>query len=111
MTQDNKKQAVIALADEPVKKEGYTIDQLKYQIALTSLKRDFCKEKLVNTVHSSLNNAPWSKKSGGGGMSGFASPLIGTVLRGLSYTDYILLGFSVFKTAKNIFSFVKRKKK
>ena len=101
----------MALADEPVKKQGYTIDQLRYKIALTTLQKDFCKEKLVNTTHSTMANAPWSKKSGGGGAVGFASPLLGTLLKGLSYADYIMLGFSLFKTGKNVFSFFKRKKK
>lgn len=96
-------------ADVPVKKRGYTIDELRYQLALATLQKEFCKEKLINRCHSTMAGAPWNKKSRGGNM--FASGIIGSVMKGLSYSDYIMMGFSVFKTAKNVFSFFKRKKK
>ncbi|MCM1005330.1 MAG: hypothetical protein NC402_03430 [Prevotella sp.] len=106
-----KEKAVMALTEEPVKKQGYGIDQLRYRIALATLQKDFCKEKLINTCHTTLSRAAWSKKSGGGGAGGFVSPVVGTILKGLSYSDYIMMGLSVFKTTKNVFSFFKKKKK
>ena len=111
MSEDKKNQAVMALSDEPVKKKGYTIDEMRYQLALKELQKEFCKEKLVNKCHSTLSHAPWSKKSGGGGRGGFSSTLVSSLMKGLSYTDYFMMGFSVFKTAKNVFSFFRRKRK
>lgn len=32
-------------------------------------------------------------------------------MKGLSYTDYFMMGFSVFKTAKNVFSFFRQQEK
>lgn len=111
MSKQINRQAIMKLAEEPTVKRGYSIDRLRYKMALTSLQRDFCKEKLINTCHSTMNNAPWSRKSGGAGAGGFASPVLGTLLKGLSYADYVMLGFSIFKTSKNVFSFFKKKKK
>lgn len=107
---DNKNStAVTDLVQEPAKKKGYTLDELRYQLALKELQKEFCKEKLVNKCHSAMSQAPWSNKSGkGGGM--FPASLLGSLMKGLSYTDYLLMGFSVFKTAKNVFSFFKRRK-
>lgn len=109
MNEEKKNTAVMALADEPVKKKGYSLDEMRYQLALKELQKEFCKEKLINKCNSTLSNAPWSKKAGGGG--GFSSTLVSTLMKGLSYTDYFMMGFSVFKTAKNVFSFFRRKKK
>lgn len=104
-----KEASLPVLAEEPIKKkQGYTIDELHYQLALTTLQAEFCKEKLINKYNAALSGAPWNKKSGSGK---FSSSMVGTLLKGLSYADYFMVGFSVFKTAKNVFSFFKRKKK
>jgi len=104
-----KEASLPVLAEEPIKKkQGYTIDELHYQLALTTLQTEFCKEKLINKYNATLSDAPWNKKSGS---NKFTSSMVGTLLKGLSYTDYFMVGFSVFKTAKNVFSFFKRKKK
>lgn len=103
----DKQKAVMALTEQPVHKKGYTLDQLRYKLALTDLQKDFCKEKMINQCHSVMSNTPWNKKSG----SGFGGSLIGGILKGLSYTDYVVMGLSVFKTAKNVFSFFKSKKR
>lgn len=104
-----KEVAIMALTEEPVKKkQGYTLDELHYQLALTTLQKEFCKEKLMNTCNTALSKAPWNKKSGSGK---FPSAIVGSLMKGFSYADYFMMGFSVFKTAKNVFSFFKRKKK
>lgn len=107
MSKDSTK-ALAALAPD-AKPKGYTIDELRYKLALTTLQKEFCKEKLINKCHSTLSVAPWSKN--GKGKGGISSALAGTLLKGLSYSDYFMMGLSVFKTAKNVFSFFKRKKK
>lgn len=97
------------ISEISVKKKGYTIDELRYQRALITLQKEFCKEKLINACHTTLSAAPWSKKKSG--KHTLPSGLIGALLKGLSYSDYLMMGFSVFKTAKSLFSFFKRKKK
>lgn len=89
----------------PVRK-GYTLDELRYQLALSTLKKEFCKEKIIDTCHDAIDGAPWK----GNGGNGIPSSLMGKLLKGLSYADYFMVGFSVFKTARSVFSFFRKKK-
>ena len=102
MSETSKYTALRALAGSMAKKKGYDIDELRYQIAIKELQKELCKGKLRH-----MNEAPWSRKGEGGALR---TGILGTVMKGLSYSDYILLGISAFKTTKNIFSFFKRKK-
>lgn len=90
--------------------KGYTIDQVRYQLVYQSLQREFCKERMINNFKRTLNSTPFgtSGKSRGG-MMGIG--LLGPLLKGLSYADYIIAGFSAFKTVKSIFSIFRKKKK
>lgn len=90
-------------------RQGYTIDELRYQIALATLRKEFCREQLADTCNSLISVAPWNRKQSSAASA--ASTLTDAVFRGFKYSDYLLLGYSVFKTAKSIFSFFKRKKK
>ena len=90
--------------------KGYTLDELRYQRALIMLKREFLKEKAVQQTQSLRKRIPViNGKSPLSGMS--PQSMVGRVIRGLNYADYIMLGISAFTAGKKIFSLFKKKKK
>lgn len=107
---DAKEKATPIIIAEETKPKGYTIDELRYRLALTTLKKEFCKEKLINKFNSTVAASPLSGKGASGGGS-FPFTLVGKLMKGLSYADYVMVGFSVFKTAKSVFSFFKGKRR
>lgn len=104
------KQIATHIVGEEHKPKGYSIDELRYQLALTTLKKEFCKEKLINKFNSTVAASPLSGKNASGG-GGFPYSLVGKLMKGLSYADYVMMGFSVFKTARSVFSFFKGKRR
>ncbi len=95
---------------EPAKKfSGFTIDELRYKIVYTTLQREFCKDKLMSSVRKTIDSTPFMS-SGKKGGSGFGGTVLSGLLRGLSYADYFVVGFSLFKSVKSIFKLIRRKK-
>lgn len=86
--------------------KGYTIDELRYQIVYKSLQREFAKERLQLKLHKLQKSLPFggkgSPKTGG---------LFGSMFKSLSYLDYILMGYSAFKSVKSVFSIFRRNKR
>lgn len=89
--------------------EGYTIDELRYQIVYATLQKEFAKDRLLNKYRKAYAQLPFIGKASAGGEG--RSGLVGKILSGLNYTDYILVGASAFRTVKKVFSFFKKKKK
>ena len=90
--------------------KGYTLDELKYQRALVLLKREFLKEKAFEDINQVKNRipilngkSPMDSVSPGG--------IVGKLVRGLSYADYLILGFSVFNAGKKVLSLFSRKRR
>ncbi len=98
----------VQLNTKPFK--GYSIDQLRYQLVYTSLQKEFCKEKFLRTMHSAVEATPFGSGKKSKSMA-FGGSIIQSVLKGLSYADYAIVGFSAFKTVRSIFSLFRRKKK
>lgn len=98
-------------AIEPVSSfKGYSLADIRYYRALTTLQREFCKQKIVADMHriqkiNPLTGGTPSKRN----QSGFGA-MAGKILSGLSYMDYILLGFRSFSTIRRVFSLFRRKK-
>lgn len=90
--------------------KGYTIEELRYQRALTALRKEHAKEKLEATLNR-LN--PRSRRDEPKGMSGKALMLAGNVaskvFSNLTVLDYVLMGFSAFGTVRKGIKFFKRK--
>ncbi|MCM1290951.1 MAG: hypothetical protein NC201_00945 [Prevotella sp.] len=93
---------------EPVQFHGYTLDEIRYQRALSALQREFAKEKIISQVTKirkrgvfGLNEKPGTLAKAGG----VASKILG----GLNYVDYALIGFSAFSTIRKVFKFFRRK--
>ena len=92
--------------------KGYSLEELRYRRALVMLQREFAKEKITTKVRKIgqgklLPGGSSSKTSGLVKAGTFAS----TLLTGLNYADYIMIGFSAFGTVRKIVSFFRKKTK
>lgn len=90
--------------------KGYTIEEIRFQRALLAMEADFSKTKLIKSWNNIQKLNPLSPSSGGS-LPVKAGSIAMKVVNGLSYMDYIMLGWSVFTGAKKIFSFFKKGKK
>lgn len=84
--------------------KGYTLDELRHEMALATLKKEFCKEQLMGRIKATMERSPLSNTRQSAG-------ILGKMLKGLNYVDYALMGYSVFKSLRGIAGFFKRKKK
>ena len=102
----------IVVEDTP-KFKGYSLEEIRYQRALVMLKREFAKQK-VNAKMASvrknniLTGAPTASKASGLMCTG---SIAAKIVTGLSYMDYIMIGFSAFGTVRKEVSFFRKKKK
>ena len=87
---------------------GYTMDELKHQRALTLVKREFLKQKAMNDIDALKSRLPFNGQSPIGNLS--TKGIFGKLIKGLSYMDYIMLGFSMFTAGRKIVSLFHRKK-
>lgn len=88
--------------------KGYTMDELRYQRALVALKKEFLREKAIKQTKEIKEQVPLlngKAPSIGGGSRG----IMGKLIKGLSFTDYILLGFQMLKIGKKIGSIFGKK--
>lgn len=89
--------------------KGYTLDELRYQRALLLLKKEFLKEKALKETKVIKDHIPvLNGKSPLNSIS--PSGLVGRVMKGLNYADYLMLGFALFNSGKKIFSLFRKKK-
>lgn len=90
--------------------KGYTLNELRYQRALIMLKREFLKEKAIKQTEDLRKRIPIV--NGKPPLSGVSTQgLMGRVIKGLNYADYLMLGFSIFGAGRKVLSLFKRKKK
>lgn len=90
--------------------KGYTLEELRYQRALLALQAEFCKEKILVTTEKIRRRTPFSaegQKDAAKNIKGIP----GKILKGLSFLDYLTLGFTVFTSVRKIFGFFHRKKR
>lgn len=88
---------------------GYTMEELKHQRALTLIKREFLKQKAMNDVDAFKSRLPFNRNSPMGNIN--AKGLLGKVMKGLSYADYLMLGFSIFSAGRKIFSLFHKRRR
>lgn len=93
---------------EPEKEfQGYTIEEIRFKRALVAMEMDFCKTKMSKSwdnIQQSNPFMPGNKSS----FSGKAGSIALKMFNGLNYLDYALIGLSVFKGAKKVFSFFRK---
>lgn len=90
---------------------GYTLEEIKYQRALTAMQLDFCKTKILKSFSNLQKVNPLSPTSAASNLPGKASSVILKLLNGLNYLDYAVLGFTIFGSLRKFISFFKKKKK
>ncbi|MCM1490531.1 MAG: hypothetical protein NC095_06875 [Muribaculum sp.] len=88
---------------------GFTLDEIRHHRALLSVRKEFAKAKVLEKVDNVKERNPFAGNSKMKAASRLGSlPL--KLMKGLNYTDYILLGISTFGTLKKAFSFFRKKK-
>ncbi|MBD5371215.1 MAG: hypothetical protein HDR80_08750 [Bacteroides sp.] len=99
-------------AHAPAKVKGLTIREIRYQRALVTMQKEFCKEKITISLDRVKRSSPFSKDyDGGADNKSRASGIIGKLLSGLNYVDYAMAGYSVYNTGKKFLGIFKRNKK
>lgn len=91
--------------------KGYTLEELRYQRALVLLQKEFCKSRITRNVHNLQKSNPLSPSTAASSLPGKVGFVASKLLTGLNYLDYAMIGFSLFGTARKIFSVFRRKKK
>lgn len=97
---------------EPENKfKGYTLDELRYQRALVTLQKEFCKSRLIRNVNGLQKNNPFNPTSAASSLPGKVGFVASKLISGLNYLDYAMIGFTVFGSVRKILSIFKRNKK
>jgi hypothetical protein len=97
-------QTEVVAAPDPVKKfKGYTIDELRYRMAMATLQKEFTKEQFMAELQTMINESPLNSNNSSG--------ILGKMLRGLSFIDYALMGYSAFKSVRGIMGFFNKKRR
>lgn len=107
---DNKNNLPAEAGDAVAPFKGYTMEELRYQRAMMALRKEFCKTKVMQSVHT-LRPAT-KEKSGTRGSSRFAltGRIASTVFSHMNTLDYILMGISLFGTARKGYRLIRGKK-
>lgn len=98
-----------ALAPELAPK-GYTMEELRYRLALATVKKELCKEQLSAYYQAVIEASPLRALKDGTA-KGDGKGLLSKVMKGLSYTDYVIVGISAYKAMKRIASLFRSRKK
>lgn len=100
--------ATIPAGDTP-EFSGFTLDEIRHHRALVAVRKEFAKARLMEDVEMLKDRNPFAA-----GSSLKAAGRLGTlplkIMKGLNYTDYIMLGVSAFGSARKIFSLFRKKK-
>lgn len=101
--------ALSAASEETPQFKGYTMEELRYQRALMALRKEFTKQRLVNTIHDlrpKKDNESKQKNS----KFALAGAIASKVFSNLNALDYVMLGISLFGTAKKGYRLLRGKK-
>lgn len=90
--------------------KGYTIEEIRFHRALVAMEADFCKTKILKTVHNLQRINPLVSGPNSS-FTGKAGSIALKLVNGLNYMDYIMLGWSLFNGGRKVFSFFKGRKK
>lgn len=101
---------VVTNVEEPLQFNGFTLDEIRHQRALIAVKKEFAKAKILEDLDKLKDRNPFAPD---GTLK--AAARLGNIpmkiMRGLSYTDYIMMGISAIGTVRKALSFFKKKKK
>lgn len=88
--------------------KGYSLAELRYQRALLVIKKEFEKEKAIKEIKKIKSRIPVI--NGKSPMDGISTMgVVGKIIRGLSFADYLMLGFQALRIGKKAAGLLKRK--
>lgn len=90
---------------------GYTLEELRYQRALVALKKEFSQTKFLRNIDGVKKSDFLSPQRVVSSIPGRFGSVASKVFSGLSYLDYAMLGFSIFKSIRKLTSLFRKKKK
>lgn len=92
--------------------KGYTLEEIRYQRALVTLQKEFCKNKFNRNLHNLQKSNPFNSASSAvNSLPGKVGLIAGKVMSGLNFLDYAMIGFSLFGSVRKVLSFFRKKKK
>ncbi len=101
---------VVKPIEDPLQFNGFTLDEIRHHRALLAVRKEFAKAKIMEDVDKLKDRNPFAPDG-----SLKAASRLGNVpmkiIRGLNYTDYIMMGISAFGTVRKVLSMFKKKKK
>lgn len=104
------KDKVLSTIDDTAEFKGYTLDEIRHHRALIAVRKEFAKVKILEQVDELKDRNPFAPDGSLKAASRLGSiPM--KIVKGLNYTDYIMLGISAFGTMKKMFSLFRKKKK
>lgn len=101
---------VLTQVEEPVEFNGYTLDEIRHRRALIAVKKEFAKGRIMEEVDALKERNPFAPDGSLKAASRLGN-LPMKIVKGLNYTDYIMLGISAFTTVKKVISLFRKKKK
>lgn len=111
MKRNSRVQDVAHDVNEGKEFKGYTLDELRYQRALLMIKKEFLKERAMHNVEAIKSHIPLVNGKNPIGHSSSSNGILGKIMKGLDFADYLVLGMQVVKIGKKIGRVFKRKKK
>lgn len=91
--------------------KGYTVEELKYRRALVALQKEFCETRILKNVAALQKSNPFSPSTAASSIPGKIGFVASKLLTGLNYLDYAMIGFSMFGSARKVYSFFHKKKR
>ncbi len=104
------KDKILSQIEEAIEFHGYTLDEIRHNRALIAVRKEFAKAKIVEELNGLKDRNPFAPDGTLKAASRLGSiPM--KIVKGLNYTDYVMLGISAFGTMKKVFSLFRKKKK
>lgn len=107
---DNKNNLPAEAGDAAAPFKGYTMEELRYQRAMMALRKEFCKTKVMQSVHTLRPATKEKAGTHGGSKFALAGRIASTVFSHMNTLDYILMGISLFGTARKGYRLIRGKK-
>ncbi len=101
---------VVTQIEDPLQFNGFTLDEIRHHRALIAIRKEFAKAKILEQVENLKDRNPFAP-DGSIKAAARLGNLPSKIMRGLNYTDYIMMGISAIGTVRKVFSFFKKKKK
>lgn len=107
---ENQKKLPEATDDKVKPFKGYTMEELRYQRAMLALRKEFCKTKVMESVHGLKGGSNRGRKGSSTSKMAMVGQVASKLLGNLNTLDYILMGISLFGTAKKGYRLIRGKK-